>query len=157
MIRPNWKKRIVILAIWGLLLGFFSMFNPFGMNFLSIFIPLLMIPTGLLTYFIINEGEPDIEAEIKLDYETRILELDDNLSESVNVIREYEKIFDSQTVDIPCNCNKNTFKGLFSPNTENIVECEKCKSKYLITVEFNTTLLSEPLDEKVVMDQLTNV
>lgn len=62
------------------------------------------------------------------------------------VILEYETIFDSQMVELPCICGGNTFEGLFSPKIENIVECENCKNKYRITIDYNTTLISEPLD-----------
>lgn len=62
------------------------------------------------------------------------------------VILEYETIFDSQMVELPCICGGNTYEGLFSPKLDNIVECENCKNKFRITIDYNTTLISEPLD-----------
>lgn len=85
--------------------------------------------------------------KIELEEMKKALEASDALSEEMEgVITEYEKIFDSQLVKLPCLCGGNTFEGLFSPNTDNIVECEKCKNKYRVEIDYNSILISEPLD-----------
>jgi len=76
------------------------------------------------------------------------------IAEQVEVIEEYEKIFDSQLVELPCVCGGNTFKGLFSPKTENEVECEKCKCKYKVNVSYDSILISEPMDLNETFDKL---
>jgi hypothetical protein len=75
-----------------------------------------------------------------------IQELDAIIGEQTQVIEEYEKIFDKQLVELPCVCGGNTFQGLFTPNTDNIVECEKCKNKYRVTVNYDSVMISEPLN-----------
>lgn len=80
--------------------------------------------------------------------------LDQIIGEQTQVIEEYEKIFDSQLVHLPCVCGGNTFEGLFSPNTENIVECEKCKNKYRVEIAYNSVLISEPMDLEKPFDEL---
>ena len=70
------------------------------------------------------------------------------LDEQVIVIKDYEDIFDSQLVELPCSCGGNTFKGLFSPNLENLVTCEKCSNNYRVVVNYDAVLISEPLDQK---------
>lgn len=91
------------------------------------------------------------DAESK--YETIVQEFENTLGtqegiihEQEEVIREYEQIFDSLSVKLPCVCGGNTFEGLFSPNTENEVVCEKCKSKYRVDIVYDTVLISEPTD-----------
>ena len=72
----------------------------------------------------------------------------------MEVIQEYEKIFDSQLVELPCICGGNTFQGLFSPKTENIVECEKCECKYRVNISYDTVLISEPMNVDETFDKL---
>ena len=63
--------------------------------------------------------------------------------EQTTVIKEYEEIFDNQLVELPCVCGGNTFKGLFSQKTDNIVECEKCKNEYRVTLNYDSILIAE--------------
>lgn len=58
-------------------------------------------------------------------------------------IKEYEGLFDSQMWEIPCNCEENTFIGLFSPSSENICECEKCKSRYRVTLNYESVQIPD--------------
>lgn len=74
--------------------------------------------------------------------------------EQSDILDEYEKIFDAQLVEVPCICGETTFQGLFSPKLENIVECEKCNNKYRVTVDYNSVLISEPLDLNQKFDEL---
>lgn len=70
------------------------------------------------------------------------------------VLNDYEGIFDKQLWEIPCNCGENTFVGLFSPYAENICECEKCKNKYKITLNYESILISQPLDNDAIFNSL---
>lgn len=84
----------------------------------------------------------------------QIKQLETALEEQDRVLKEYEQIFDSQLVELPCVCGGNTFQGLFSPKTENIVECEKCKNKYNVTIDYNSILITEPLNLNTQYDKL---
>lgn len=76
------------------------------------------------------------------------------IEELEEVLKDYEGIYDAQQWEIPCNCGQNTFVGLFSPYAENICECEKCKSKYKVTLNYESILMSEPLDNDTIFDSL---
>jgi hypothetical protein len=88
------------------------------------------------------------QSEYKTDttFEQTLAEYETELGEQLTVIQEYEQIFDSQLVELPCICGGNTFQGLFSPKTDNIVQCEKCKCKYKVSIQYDTILISEPMD-----------
>lgn len=105
-----------------------------------------------VTWFLSRKKEvKDPEDDLKLEL---IEKMDNIIQEQDIVLKNYEDIFDSQLVKLPCLCGGNTFEGLFSPNTENIVECEKCKNKYKVTVNYNSVLVSEPLDLEQQFDEL---
>lgn len=76
------------------------------------------------------------------------------LVEVEDILNEYNKILDSLLVQLPCVCGGNTFEGIFSPNTDNIVECEKCKNKYRVDISYNSVLISEPMDINQTFDEL---
>lgn len=80
--------------------------------------------------------------------------LEELVSEQKEVISEYETIFDAQLVELPCVCGDNIFKGLFSPSSENICSCEKCKNTYRVTIQYDTVLISEPLNNEEIFTQL---
>jgi hypothetical protein len=86
--------------------------------------------------------------------EDLVADLDKIIGEQAQVIDDYEQIFDSQLVELPCVCGGNTFQGLFSPKTENIVECEKCKNKYRVNVTYDSVMISEPLDIEQSFEEL---
>ena len=106
-------------------------------------------------FLLIKKNRPDKESqEIIKSLDLIIGEQSSKLEEQENVIGEYEKIFDSQLVELPCVCGGNTFQGLFSPKTENTVQCEKCKQYYKVDINYNTVLISEPLNIEQTFDQL---
>lgn len=76
------------------------------------------------------------------------------LDELKTVLDDYEGIFDAQQWEIPCNCNENTFIGLFSPYADNICSCDKCKNSYRITLNYESILLTEPLDNDAIFKSL---
>lgn len=98
-----------------------------------------------------NNVVKDPDDDLKLEL---IEKMDSIIQEQDVVLANYEQIFDSQLVKLPCICGGNTFEGLFSPNTDNIVECENCKNKYKVTVDYQSVLVSEPLDLEKHFDEL---
>lgn len=132
----------------GLLFFIIAVSASFGLtdylNFwksLSIF---LAIEATIYYFVFFNENEPVIPDNS--EFEKIVAELGGMVEEQGEVIKEYEAIFDSQLVELPCVCGGNTFQGLFSPKFENIVECEKCESKYRVDITYDSVLISEPLD-----------
>lgn len=114
------------------------------LNFWKSFAIFLAIEATVYYFMFINKEEPVIEDTSEFD--KIVAELGGMVEEQGEVIKEYEAIFDSQLVELPCNCGGNTFEGLISPKFENIVECEKCESRYRVEVSYNSVLISEPLD-----------
>jgi hypothetical protein len=114
------------------------------MNFLKSLSILVAVESIIYYFLILNEEKPITSENSELD--NIVDELGSMVEEQGGVIKEYEEIFDQQLVELPCVCGGNTFQGLFSPKIENIVECEKCESKYRVTVNYNSVLISEPLD-----------
>ena len=121
--------------------------NPFFDTF-SILSALLI--GGWLIYFNsigkLNDSTTVINEKLQ-EYEMVIDELN-------AIIKEFEIIFDQQTVELPCVCGGNTFKGLFSPTMDNFCECEKCNNKYKVTLDFDTILISEPLENQSIFDAI---
>jgi len=141
MTQTYWKYGGIIIALIGAgaVLAFgVSDFIPFWKTFIVVsYLKLL----GFGIYHFRKSSQIKTKSsndEVFAEYETVI-------AEQVEVITEYEKIFDSQLVELPCICGGNTFQGLFSPKLENIVECEKCRNKYRVNVQYDSVLISEPL------------
>lgn len=105
---------------------------------------------GFGAYWFWNQSQPKIDTSV----DQTIEEYEKELVEQLDVILEYEKIFDSLLIELPCICGGNTFKGLFSPNTENEVECEKCHNKYKVSIQYDTVLVTEPLNVNQTFDKL---
>jgi hypothetical protein len=83
-----------------------------------------------------------------------IKQQEDIIAEQNEVIKEYEEIFDGQVTKLDCLCGGNTFEGLFQPNMENIVECEKCGESYKVMVSFDSILISKPLEDNDVLPKI---
>ena len=111
-----------------------------------------------------KEGEEKEEdSQLNLENDLAIEELTNTINEQHEVISEYEMIFDEHVVRIDCPCGQNTFEGLFPPNMENIVVCEKCNNKYRVEITHNVVLLAEPKNinlvqqfDEAVKENLTN-
>lgn len=149
-----WKRRAIIFGIWGILLTLFSFSGAFGLRFVELFPLLMIIPSGIFTFLYLNDPIPEVDEATQILIDS-VTELEALKEEQLEVIKEYEQIFDAQLVELPCICGGNTFKGLFSPNTDNEVQCEKCKNKYRVDINYDTVLISEPLDQKSVDKTLT--
>jgi Zn finger protein HypA/HybF involved in hydrogenase expression len=65
-----------------------------------------------------------------------------------------EEIINLQTIPISCPCGKNTFTGPVFYNTENSFLCEKCGSQFKVELNYETVLLTEPLNIANVFNQL---
>jgi len=152
MSKEFWKKYGILFGIWGILILMFSFSGLFGLTFFQLFPVLASLPALLVSYLWVTYDDlADSEEVIDLkkvisDFEEILEEQVKIQAEQVEVIKEYEEIFDLQLVELPCVCGGNTFKGLFSPKLENIVVCEKCNGEYRVQVNYESTLLSAPMD-----------
>ena len=141
-LKKNWAGIVAAIAISNAVAYGVSDFMDYGKA-----LALCISFASVAIHFINKTGDnPKVEQIIA--------ELDGIIGEQTQVIDEYEKIFDSQLVELPCVCGGNTFQGLFSPKTENVVECEKCKNKYRVTVNYDSVMISEPLNVEQTFDEL---
>lgn len=99
----------------------------------------------LVKNLLMDVTNPETEKLIA-DYDETLRAQEEFIAKQADVVKEYEDIFDSMLVKLPCICGGNTFEGLFSPNTVNEVTCENCKNKYNVTIQYDTVLISEPLN-----------
>lgn len=141
-LKKNWGEILISIVIANAIAYGVSDFMDYG-KALALCVPLIAVA---IHYIDKNGGDPKAEQVIT--------ELDGIIGEQTQVIEEYERIFDSQLVELPCVCGGNTFQGLFSPKTENVVECEKCKNKYRVTVNYDSVMISEPLNVDQTFDEL---
>jgi hypothetical protein len=138
-IENNWVYAVVIVM--------FSM----GVSYFIPFVYALCVFTGILITINIF-----LRKQTNEEFEMILQDADRHFVEQEEVIKEYEKIFDSLVIPLDCICGGNTFEGLFQPNVENIVECEKCNSKYKVMVSYDSILISEPGDLDVIQKEITN-
>lgn len=139
----NWVEILAALVISSVISYGLSDFIVFSKS-VCISTPLVL----LIIHFLNKKPDEIVKAE------QLVSELDGIIGEQAKILEEYEQIFDSQLVELPCVCGGNTFQGLFSPKTENIVECEKCKNKYRVTINYDSVMISEPLNIDQTFDQL---
>src|SRR3990172_5399558 len=103
LIGEYWVTLVIILSgIVALAYGV-SEFIDFSKG-LSILVPLV----SSVFYFFVYKHENKEDTLLKEEMGSLIMTQED-------VIREYETIFDSQIVELPCICGGNTYEGLFSP------------------------------------------
>lgn len=148
-----WKRRAIIFGLWGALLTLFSCSGAFGRSFIELFPVVMLLPAGIFSFLYLNDPIPEVDEATQILIDS-VSELEALKEEQLEVIKEYEQIFDAQLVELPCVCGGNTFKGLFSPNTDNEVQCEKCKNKYRVNINYDTVLIAEPMDQKAVNDSI---
>ena len=65
-----------------------------------------------------------------------------------------EEIINLQTIPISCPCGKHTFTAPVFYNTDNSFLCEKCGSRFKVELNYDTVLLTEPLNIENVFNQL---
>lgn len=65
-----------------------------------------------------------------------------------------DEIINLQTIPISCPCGKHTFSAPVFYNTENAFTCEKCGSRFKVELNYDTVLLTEPLNIENVFNQL---
>lgn len=127
--KEYWKDILIVAAIAG---GLYSL------------IPIhTAICVGILAVFVYKKWQPKVEPS---EVEKMLMEADGVIAEQEEVIKEYERIFESMETSLPCNCGGNTFEGLFVPGVENEVECQKCGANYKVMVSFDSILVSDPMD-----------
>jgi hypothetical protein len=142
-LKKNWGELVAAIVIANAISYGVSDFIDYG-KALALCTPLVAIAI----HYIDKSNEPDPQ------FKETVAELDAIIGEQTQVIEDYERIFDSQLVELPCVCGGNTFQGLFSPKTENIVECEKCKNKYKVNINYDSVMISEPLNVDQTFDEL---
>lgn len=124
-----------------------SGFYPF-LNAFSIIFPLTLIGC----YFFYKNRVS--EEELTKPFLELIENQENALAEQTNVISEYEKILDSQFVTIDCDCKNGKFEGFFEKDKENFVKCENCENDYKITVNYDAILISNPLENEEIFQEL---
>ena len=65
-----------------------------------------------------------------------------------------EEIINLQTIPISCPCGKNVFSAPVFYNTENSFLCEKCGSRFKVELNYDTVLLTEPVNIENIFNQL---
>lgn len=63
-------------------------------------------------------------------------------------------IVELQTVPITCPCGKNTFTSPIFFNVDNSFLCEKCGSRFKVELNYDTVLLTEPMNIENIFNQL---
>lgn len=154
MIKTYWVIILVtLIAIVELAYGMSDFLDfPKGV---ALFSAILGPLVGYITYRFKEGKSLSKEVEDKIsNMERDISDLSTSSEEMQEVIVEYERIFNGQMWEIECNCGENTFVGLFSPYAENICECDKCKNKYRITLNYESILITEPANNDALYDSL---
>jgi hypothetical protein len=128
----------VVLAL-GISVGFYPEFNAFFRYFI-----LSIIGIGSLYWWLTRKKREDDRVII---LEKMLEDADHGMAEMEEVIQHYEGLLDTMSIKLPCICGGNTFEGLFPAGQENMVECQKCGSKYKVLVSFDSVLISEPLED----------
>jgi hypothetical protein len=65
-----------------------------------------------------------------------------------------DEVINLQTIPISCPCGKHTFTAPVFYNTDNSFLCEKCGSRFKVELNYDTVLLTEPLNIENVFNQL---
>ena len=65
-----------------------------------------------------------------------------------------EEIINLQTIPISCPCGKIVFSAPVFYNTENSFLCEKCGSRFKVELNYDTVLLTEPVNIENIFNQL---
>lgn len=143
-IKDHWLFSVVVIMVSTTIAYGISDYLSFS-KAVSLITPLV---AGLL-YILDKKLSPDTSER---DMQINILGA--TVEQQTEILDEYERIFDSQLVELPCICGGNTFQGLFSPKTENIVTCDKCNNNYRVDIQYEAVLISEPLNIEKSFDEL---
>jgi hypothetical protein len=142
-LKEYWKEILLAIAVGGIVYPFVPIYSTISISILIVIFYKQFIPDA-------KNLDDDNTVE------NLLLEADGVILEQEEVIREYENILDSLSTTLPCNCGGNTFQGLFQPGMENIVECDKCGSKYKVMVSFDSILMTDPMDLDRTSSEITN-
>lgn len=151
----KFKQFLTISTVWVVVVGIISyLISP---NYT----PLVLIPLIFMFRETLKVEKVEVDKELEKDvesYREAAELLESKLEETIQILDDYEEIFDSQVVNIPCICGDNMFSGILSPNIENEVRCEKCQNLFKISINYDTVLVSEPMiDTTVVTEKIKNV
>jgi len=138
------------LAIIGILI---STGLAFGINPLLPFWNIFAISAvgflGIWSWNNITKIQTDDMESALIESDEAIQKFEGDIVEMDEVIREYERIFDTQSVEMPCPCGGTMFEGLFQPGVDNVVQCPSCKETYNVLVSFDSILKSIPSDDNI--------
>lgn len=143
-VKEHWLFSVVVIAV--------STAYAYGVSDYLIFskaVSLILPVVAGLFYLLDKTLPPDTS-----DRDVQIDILGATVEQQTEILDEYERIFDSQLVELPCICGGNTFQGLFSPKTENIVTCNKCNNNYRVDIQYEAVLISEPLNVEKTFNEL---
>jgi hypothetical protein len=63
-------------------------------------------------------------------------------------------IIELQTIPVSCPCGKNTFTSPVFFNVDNSFLCDKCGSRFKVELNYDTVLLTEPMNIENIFNQL---
>lgn len=66
------------------------------------------------------------------------------------------EIISMQTVPVACPCGGNTFEAMVLFNEENMFLCDKCGSKFRVEVNYESVLVTEPVNLEKAFNALKN-
>lgn len=135
----------------------------------------ISLPTGIFIFLKKNkskEVKEERNEDINIRYlEDRIGELTDsneqwkdefeNLTTSFEAIddhnREIMEILQGQEVSVECPCGKGGFIGVFVPNQDNLVKCEKCEENINITFTTHTSVMPSDKTPDQIFDEISAI
>ena len=91
--------------------------------------------THFIVFYIFN---PEKKSQAFIDSETAAL----------------DKLFETQTVTVDCPCGKNSIAAPILLNTENMFKCDKCQSTFRVNVAYESVLITEPINNVSIFNQL---
>lgn len=129
IMKQNWIELLLVVSLSACLYPVIPIYSAIGL--------------AILATLIYKKWEPKV---VYSDVENMLIEADGVIAEQEEVIREYERIFQTLETSLPCNCGGNTFEGLFAPGVDTFVSCEKCGADYKVLVSFDSILMTDPMD-----------
>lgn len=77
-----------------------------------------------------------------------------NNNQEVELSSKIDELIQAQTVPVNCPCGKNTITSPIFYNIDNVISCEKCGSKFRVYLNYDTILVTEPLNIENTFDFL---
>jgi hypothetical protein len=81
-------------------------------------------------------------------------ELESLVESSAFLKTSLDELIDLQTIPVACPCGKNSFDTPVFINTENTFVCDVCRSKFKVTLEPDTVIMTESTNILNIFDSL---